>query len=344
MPMPCACLPAPPSLGSAIPHPHPPTPCPHPAASGCVRALPHPATLTGACLAWAQGGEATRMEEGEFFAIETFGSTGKGYVREDLECSHYMKNFDVGHVPLRWGLRGAPPRRALLRMCAARGGGCVAGVAHPPTSDGHGHCWLLPVCMVRVRGSSAAWCRRRVGGGGAGSELRWPLGSPLGVVCCAALCRLPRAKQLLATIDKNFGTLAFCRRYLDRLGEQKYLMALKNLCDAGEGGGIPLAGLPYPAMRLPPPSCTAGPCALTPCAAHLYSAQVWWTPTPRCATSRAATRRSTSTPSTCIPPGKRCCHAATTTEQPPQANVGVAQVAADGGAAACCHRTQLCKP
>ncbi|KAL4427861.1 hypothetical protein ABPG75_001950 [Micractinium tetrahymenae] len=92
-----------------------------------------------------KGGEATRMEEGEFFAIETFGSTGKGYVREDLEVSHYMKNFDVGHVPLR----------------------------------------------------------------------------------------LPRAKALLATIDRHFGTLAFCRRYLDRLGEEKYLMALKNLCDAG---------------------------------------------------------------------------------------------------------------
>ncbi|GAB4813994.1 hypothetical protein N2152v2_001040 [Parachlorella kessleri] len=92
-----------------------------------------------------KGGEATKMEEGEFFAIETFGSTGKGYVREDLEVSHYAKNFDVGHVPLR----------------------------------------------------------------------------------------LPRAKQLLATIDRNFGTLAFCRRYLDRLGEEKYLMALKNLCDAG---------------------------------------------------------------------------------------------------------------
>lgn len=85
------------------------------------------------------------MEEGEFFAIETFASTGKGFVREDLECSHYMKNFDVGHIPLR----------------------------------------------------------------------------------------LPRAKQLLATINKNFSTLAFCRRYLDRLGETKYLMALKNLCDAG---------------------------------------------------------------------------------------------------------------
>ncbi|KAG1362798.1 hypothetical protein COCNU_10G010170 [Cocos nucifera] len=92
-----------------------------------------------------KGGEQTKMEEGEFFAIETFASTGKGYVREDLECSHYMKNFDAGHVPLR----------------------------------------------------------------------------------------LPRAKQLLATINKHFSTLAFCRRYLDRIGETKYLMALKNLCDAG---------------------------------------------------------------------------------------------------------------
>ncbi|KAG2258579.1 hypothetical protein Bca52824_077873 [Brassica carinata] len=92
-----------------------------------------------------KGGEQTKMEEGEFYAIETFGSTGKGLVREDLECSHYMKNFDAGHVPLR----------------------------------------------------------------------------------------LPRAKQLLATINNNFSTLAFCRRYLDRIGETKYLMALKNLCDAG---------------------------------------------------------------------------------------------------------------
>ena len=45
--------------------------------------------------------------------------------------------------------------------------------------------------------------------------------------------RLPRAKQLLGTIDRNFGTLAFCRRFLDRIGETKYLMALRNLCDAG---------------------------------------------------------------------------------------------------------------
>lgn len=132
----------------------------------------HACTHTRVC---SQGGEATRMEEGEYYAIETFGSTGagpewlwqarggrrhtwvstracaharthvhaptragKGYVREDLETSHYMKKFDVGHVPLR----------------------------------------------------------------------------------------LPSAKALLNTIEKNFGTLAFCRRYLDRIGGF-----------AGRGGG-----------------------------------------------------------------------------------------------------------
>ncbi|XP_067937983.1 methionine aminopeptidase 2-like isoform X2 [Watersipora subatra] len=90
-----------------------------------------------------KGGDATRMEEMEFYAIETFGSTGKGVVHDDMECSHYMKNFDVGHVPLR----------------------------------------------------------------------------------------LAKSKQLLNVINKNFGTLAFCRRWLDRLGQERYLMALKNLCD-----------------------------------------------------------------------------------------------------------------
>ena len=75
-----------------------------------------------------KGGEGTKMEEGEFFAIETFGSTGRGMVHDDMECSHYMKNYDVGHVPLR----------------------------------------------------------------------------------------LQRSKQLLQVINKNFSTLAFCRRWLDR--------------------------------------------------------------------------------------------------------------------------------
>jgi len=100
-----------------------------------------------------KGGEATIMEENEFYAIETFGSTGKGYVHEDMECSHYMKNFDVGHVPLR----------------------------------------------------------------------------------------MQKSKLLLNTINKHFGTLAFCRRWLDRIGESRYLMALKDL---GEKGIVD----PYPPL------------------------------------------------------------------------------------------------
>lgn len=48
-----------------------------------------------------KGREMTKMEEGEFYAIETFGSTGTGHVNEEGECSHYMKNFDAPHVPLR---------------------------------------------------------------------------------------------------------------------------------------------------------------------------------------------------------------------------------------------------
>ena len=46
-------------------------------------------------------GDTTRMEEGEFYAIETFGSTGRGYVLEDGECSHYMRDFSDRHVPLK---------------------------------------------------------------------------------------------------------------------------------------------------------------------------------------------------------------------------------------------------
>lgn len=53
------------------------------------------------------------------------------------------------------------------------------------------------------------------------------------LIQCTLSSRLPRAKHLLNVINENFGTLAFCRRWLDRLGESKYLMALKNLCDLG---------------------------------------------------------------------------------------------------------------
>ncbi|PVI07823.1 methionine aminopeptidase 2-like protein [Periconia macrospinosa] len=92
-----------------------------------------------------KGGDQTKMEEGETFAIETFGSTGKGYVRDDMETSHYAKREDAPHVALR----------------------------------------------------------------------------------------VSSAKTLLNSITKNFGTLPFCRRYLDRLGHDKYLLGLNNLVSAG---------------------------------------------------------------------------------------------------------------
>lgn len=92
-----------------------------------------------------KGREMTKMEEGEYYAIETFGSTGKGFVNEDMECSHYMKRPDAPHVALR-----------------------SAG-----------------------------------------------------------------AKSLLAHINKNHGTLAFCRKWLDNEGQPRHLMSLKQLVDAG---------------------------------------------------------------------------------------------------------------
>ncbi|KAL4921212.1 peptidase M24, structural domain-containing protein [Aspergillus aurantiobrunneus] len=92
-----------------------------------------------------KGGDQTKMEEGEVFAIETFGSTGKGYVREDMETSHYALVPNAPQVPLR----------------------------------------------------------------------------------------LSSAKSLLNVINKNFGTLPWCRRYLDRLGQEKYLLGLNNLVQSG---------------------------------------------------------------------------------------------------------------
>lgn len=94
-----------------------------------------------------KGGSNQRMEEGEVFAIETFGSTGKGYVHDDMECSHYMIEFEYANQ-------------------------------YPPV-------------------------------------------------------RTQKARQLAGLLKKQFGTLAWCRRWLDRLGEQRYLGALKQLVDSG---------------------------------------------------------------------------------------------------------------
>lgn len=89
----------------------------------------------------------TKMEEGEYFAIETFGScAGRGRVVESGECSHYAKKHNAPHVPLR----------------------------------------------------------------------------------------LQSAKTLLHTITTHFGTLPFCRRYLDRLDNKTpYLLALNSLVKEG---------------------------------------------------------------------------------------------------------------
>ncbi|EFX04615.1 methionine type metalloexopeptidase [Grosmannia clavigera kw1407] len=89
--------------------------------------------------------DTTKMEEGEIYAIETFGSTGNGYVRDEGEVSHYAKRTDAPNVNLR----------------------------------------------------------------------------------------LSSAKTVLNVINKNFGTLPFCRRYIDRLGHDKYLLGLNSLVSSG---------------------------------------------------------------------------------------------------------------
>ncbi|KAL7067699.1 methionine aminopeptidase, type II family protein [Cryptosporidium serpentis] len=91
--------------------------------------------------------DSTKMEENEFYAIETFASTGKGIVIEGPDCSHYMKCYDN-------------------------------------------------FCLNK-------------------SQLR-----------------LKSAKTLLHTINTNFGTLAFCRRWLEQLGHTKHALPLKCLVDA----------------------------------------------------------------------------------------------------------------
>lgn len=55
----------------------------------------------------------SKMEEGEVYAIETFGSTGKGLVHDDLETSHHAIDFEsFGRpVPLR-----DPKAKALLKQ------------------------------------------------------------------------------------------------------------------------------------------------------------------------------------------------------------------------------------
>ncbi|KAF2791897.1 methionine aminopeptidase 2-like protein [Melanomma pulvis-pyrius CBS 109.77] len=86
-----------------------------------------------------------RMEEGDIFAIETFGSTGKGYLRDDVGIYGYGRNEHAS----------------------------AAGLHHAS------------------------------------------------------------AKSLLKTIDENFGTLVFSRRYVERLGVKNYHLGMRSLVSNG---------------------------------------------------------------------------------------------------------------
>lgn len=51
------------------------------------------------------------MEEGELYAIETFGTTGKGYVMDDADCSHFMKDYEAKPAAIKH-----PKGKALLHL------------------------------------------------------------------------------------------------------------------------------------------------------------------------------------------------------------------------------------
>jgi len=54
-------------------------------------------------------GDQTKMEEGDVFAIETFGSTGHGIVHDENEISHFMKAPEMPSS----GIRGGPKAKEL---------------------------------------------------------------------------------------------------------------------------------------------------------------------------------------------------------------------------------------
>lgn len=187
-----------------------------------------------------KGGDQTKMEEGEFFAIETFGSTGRAYVHEDVDCSHYMKNFNVGYVPLRC-------------VCGCRCGCGVAecGDATVFVADESGSLWLACVFFLLF----VLLDHIRFGAVDALSRMASLFSLPWTASNAHAQYRMPRAKALLNTIDKNFGTLAFCRRYLDRLGygfNHGIGTAVSFLCRCAlmhVAGAYTLCTLPHAALR-----------------------------------------------------------------------------------------------
>jgi methionine aminopeptidase type II len=64
------------------------------------------------------------------------------------------------------------------------------------------------------------------------SHYMWNADVPFDSPAVARL-RQPGAKELAHLIRDTFGTLPFCRRYLDRAGAKRYLLSLKALVEAG---------------------------------------------------------------------------------------------------------------
>jgi methionyl aminopeptidase len=72
----------------------------------CLGYLISPYCLhSGKLIPFIKGGPQTKMGENEIYAIQVFGSTGKGQANEDGECSYYMKDFEAHTAKFNGGIR-----------------------------------------------------------------------------------------------------------------------------------------------------------------------------------------------------------------------------------------------
>src|SRR4051794_6205305 len=131
------------------------------------------------------------MEEGEYYAIETFGSTGRGRVIEDVSRNAKHLSFSTA-AELEVGSFDT----VIGRMLPLRPQPRNAGAVQPPVSP------LLFAYVPRAPSANRTHLSRSH----------------------------QSARALLKSIQRNFGTLPFCRRYLDRAGEKNYLLAVSRDC------------------------------------------------------------------------------------------------------------------
>jgi hypothetical protein len=152
-----------------------------------------------------KGGEATRMEEGEFYAIETFGRCALC-----LLSALYMCYVQRGCCSMATSEPLIDPSQ-LQSPCSLKSR-LVAGVQRSPACSLHRTLplitFLLALFEFQLHSLLLMLCS--TGKGYVREDLEcshYMKNFDVGHVPL----RLPRAKALLATIDKHFGTLAFCR-------------------------------------------------------------------------------------------------------------------------------------